>query len=230
MKKETKPISIAELKRKSAERIKELYQKPAAKISLEVIISVLAIVFLAVFAIQPTLSTMSQLVKDIEDRKKTSETLSKKIQALSEANTQLMQIKSDLKLLDNAFPLTADMNGFLLRVERIASNHSIIVETLHSSKLPKNTTTAKDKSSVLPLPIQLTAKGSYIDMRNFLLELQAIDRFISVEDMSISSDTENEQIAHTQQVRVNIQGYYFGISTEVQKDNDKKGSSGEVDL
>jgi len=228
MKDKQKNISIAELRQKSLARAKDLYQKPAAKISLEVIISVLAIVFLAVFAIQPTLSTMSQLVKDIEDREKTAEALNKKVQALSEVSTQLTQLKNDLKLLDSALPSTPDINGFLLRVERLATDHSIILTNLNSSNVPKNLTSPKNQSDVQSLPIQLIAKGPFSNMKSFLNDLQKLDRFVSVENITISTE-QKETETKEQQVRATIQGYFFGTPVNPVDEKQEKTKTSSSD-
>jgi hypothetical protein len=56
-------------RQKLIRNLNAFYQKPVAKVSLELFLSVGTIIFFAMFAIRPTLLTMSDLVKEIEDKR-----------------------------------------------------------------------------------------------------------------------------------------------------------------
>jgi uncharacterized protein (UPF0333 family) len=47
------------------------YQRPVAQVSLELVFSVIAIIVLTAAAIRPTLTTMSNLIHEIEEKKST---------------------------------------------------------------------------------------------------------------------------------------------------------------
>jgi uncharacterized protein (UPF0333 family) len=61
----------------------DFYQKPIARVSIELILSVLIVILFAVFAIRPTLITMAELVKEIEDKKELSEQMNLKLASLA---------------------------------------------------------------------------------------------------------------------------------------------------
>ena len=51
------------------------YHRPVAQVSLELFLSVATVVFFAVFAIRPTLVTMSNLIKELEDKRQLDQQL-----------------------------------------------------------------------------------------------------------------------------------------------------------
>ena len=67
-----KKISFASsevLRERTMRELQQFYQKPIAKVSAELLATLIVVIVLAFFAIRPTLLTMSQLLKDIDDRK-----------------------------------------------------------------------------------------------------------------------------------------------------------------
>ena len=61
----------------------EFYNQPIAKVSLELFLSIVAVIFFAIFAIRPTLLTMSDLIKELQEKEVLNEKLSQKTAALS---------------------------------------------------------------------------------------------------------------------------------------------------
>jgi Tfp pilus assembly protein PilO len=97
----------------------DFYKNPVAMVSLELIFSILAVVFFAVFAVKPTLQTMSLLVKEIEDKRALDEQLAQKIASLNTAQAQYQQFSSQFYLLDEAMPKTASLMTGLKIVEKL---------------------------------------------------------------------------------------------------------------
>ena len=115
------------IRNRSMQELQKFYQKPIAKVSTELIITIVAVMFLALAAIGPTLTTMSQLLKDIADRKTTDQALTKKIAALSTVSNEVLALQKDLAVLDLTIPNTSDIDGLLRRIEKIAAEHKLVV-------------------------------------------------------------------------------------------------------
>jgi HAMP domain-containing protein len=67
-----------------------------------VILTLGASIFFALFAINPTLSTISKLKKEVEDRKFAESMLTAKINSLSSLSTEYEIIERDLELVYDA--------------------------------------------------------------------------------------------------------------------------------
>ena len=119
-----------------AKTLNEFYQKPVARVSLELFLSVGAVIFFAIFAIRPTLVTMSDLVKEIEDKRDLDQKLTQKIASLSTAQTTYLEVQDRLYLLEEALPTTPDVIHAIKIVEKIASEQNILIDRTFFPKEP----------------------------------------------------------------------------------------------
>ncbi len=82
----------------------KFYKQPVGKVSTELFLSIFTIIFFAVFAIKPTLTTMSDLVKEIEDKQKLNKQMQQKVTALATAQTEYEKFQDQFYLLDQSLP------------------------------------------------------------------------------------------------------------------------------
>jgi len=80
------------------------YQKPTAKVSVALLLTIFTIIFFAVFAIRPTLLTVAELVKKIQDKKESLTQIEQKAAQLASAQQAYIAAQSNLPLLDLALP------------------------------------------------------------------------------------------------------------------------------
>ncbi|HAV15530.1 MAG TPA: hypothetical protein DCX25_04330 [Candidatus Pacebacteria bacterium] len=204
-------VTFSMIRNRSMQELQKFYQKPIAKVSTELIITIVAVMFLALAAIGPTLTTMSQLLKDIADRKTTDQALTKKIAALSTTSNEVLALQKDLALLDLALPNTPDIDGLLRRIEKIASEHNVVLSSVQTSSVPRETTpdgqtpeqsaqpgqkpAAKTSSATPAVPQQnavtaflltISVKGSYLDIHDFFQALLSADRYLTVDTLIIN--------------------------------------------
>src|SRR5258708_18911937 len=84
----------------------QFYDRPVAKVSMELVFSVVMVIVFAVFAIRPTLVTMANLSKEIQDKKDLKDQLGQKAAALNTLQAQYLALQNRLPVLDNALPTT----------------------------------------------------------------------------------------------------------------------------
>ena len=82
------------------QRIKQVYKKPEIRVPTEIILSVFASLFLIMTAIRPTLITVAELRKKIEDQTLIETKLKTKIKKLISAREQLDEFELNLPLFD----------------------------------------------------------------------------------------------------------------------------------
>ena len=204
--------------------LQQFYQKPIAKVSAELFGTLIVIIVLAFFAIRPTLLTMSQLLKDIDDRKKTSEDLSKKIATISTLSAEYPAVKNEVALLETIIPNTPDFDGFMRRLEKIAANNTLIIESIQATQLPKETTindgintgenTAPQMTSFV---ISINFKGEYAKVRNTLNDLVMMDRYVTLDSLTLNArrnDLDNTNVLYT---TANLHVVYYGTPPPAQK-------------
>lgn len=186
----------------------DFYNKPVAKVSLELFFSLAAIIFFAVFAIQPTLKTMTELVKEIEDKRALSEKMDQKIASLSTAQSQYREYSDQFYLLEEAIPRSAVLVDSLKVIEKLASENNIIIESINLSDVPDDLNIAgSDNAERVILTFNVNISGDYLDIRQFVEALISSRRMLIVDQINFSLANNQEYQYLTATVRINAPYY-----------------------
>ncbi|HEX9817847.1 MAG TPA: type 4a pilus biogenesis protein PilO [Patescibacteria group bacterium] len=189
----------------------QFYHNPVAMVSFELFLSIGAIIFFSLFAIRPTLATMADLIKEIEDKQKLSTQLSQKAAALNIAQDNFTNVQEQISVLDEAIPLGADLAHTLKVIEKVASDQSLAITNLTVLKIP--TTPPEDipfsQLTRQTMSIQLTATGSYEAIRGFAEQLQDSRRSFVMDRIIFT--TEDSRGQRTLEAVLLIGAPYFGL-------------------
>ncbi len=191
----------------------QFYERPVAKVSSEVLFSIFAVIFFAIFAIRPTILTMSDLIKEIDDKTALEQQLTQKIAALSTVQTQYLNEQNRLVVLDKALPSTPDFEGALLLIEKVASDHNLAIVTVEAKEIPQPDPATIDFSQKTRLskPILVTVTGTYPDIAQFVDGIRNLQREIVVESVSFSLSDAQGKKRLTSTVVLSLQ--YFGAQS-----------------
>jgi Tfp pilus assembly protein PilO len=186
----------------------DFYKNPVAKVSLEVIFSIVAVLFFAIFAIRPTLQTMSELIKEIEDKRVLDEQLGQKIASLSTAQSQYQLYSQQFYLLDEALPKTAQLNHSLQVVEKIASDNGLVIQSINTSSVPEELVEATALTANREtLTFNVDVAGDYLNIRQFIEDLINSRRLMIVDQVSFSMGSSRNQRNLNAIIRVNLPYY-----------------------
>lgn len=166
----------------------QFYDRPIAKVSLELFFTIGAVIIFAIFAIRPTLQTMGALVKELDDKRALNQRLAQKVAALSTAQTQYQSLQERLTILDEAIPPTPEFEEALLVIEKIASESQLTIISLQAKEVPKEPETDVPfaQKSRVSRPIVLTVIGDYPSIRELIENLQSNRRVLSVDTVVFS--------------------------------------------
>lgn len=192
--------------------VTRFYEQPVARVSFELFITIMVIMFFAVFAIRPTLLTMSDLIKEIQDKRSLDQSLTQKVAALSTAQTEYLNLQSRLSILDRAIPPEPELVTALKILEKLASENQIAILTIGTGKLPQQRPTSASTPTTPPTRQNLTfiisIVGDYASIRNFISSLQSTQRMIIVESIIFTINQEQNTKALEANITVNMP--YFG--------------------
>lgn len=182
-------------RRKQLEQtLTRFYQNPVAKVSLEIFLSISAVIFFAVFAIRPTLTTMADLVKEIEDKTKLNQDLQKKIAALGTVQASYVQVQSRLPLLDEAIPTSPKLIEGIKILEKVASEKRLIITNISVGELPAEIpTTVTEKSERKFVPVSITITGEYTQIRDYIESILGLRRVMIVDTIIFSKNDQRGQ-------------------------------------
>lgn len=203
--------SPAVLRDRTVHQLQQFYQKPIAKVSTELLATLTAVIVLAFFAIRPTLLTMSQLLKDIEDRKTTSEALSRKIAALSTLSTEFPGFRNEIALLNIVIPDTPDFDGFARRLEKIAADNNLIISSLQVSQIPPEAAFNPNAPAELTsFTVAVNFKGDYTKVRSAIQNLLNMDRYVTLESVVLNAKRDEIEKTNILLTTVNLRVWYYG--------------------
>lgn len=178
-------------------QIRGLYQKPIAQTSTALILTLATAAFFGLAAIKPTLSTVSQLMREIEDKKEVESKLSQKLTALSQAQEVYLQYQDKLSTLDIAIPPTQNIKLFLLQLEFLTWENKTPLESMQIQPLTllsqiQETTPPADSFSSFTTTLTVWGKDRS-EFYRLLQSFDTLDRIISVESVTFNlNDKENE--------------------------------------
>lgn len=174
---------IKDLVNKSNQYLNVQQNKQRVVAYIYIILSLFSLSFFGLFAIGPTLSTISELNKEYADGKNVLKQLQDKNSNLRSLNAQYLQIQPNLSLITNAIPDSPNVSQLTRQVEVLATKNNLVLQKLDTGLLElypaKNSNT-----SIFSFMFSTTVSGSEKDINNFIVEIINIDRIIGIERLS----------------------------------------------
>jgi Tfp pilus assembly protein PilO len=162
------------------------------------IFTFLALSFLAIFAINPTLSTIIELQKQYEDSQFVHEQLTTKMNNLSSLQQQYNTLSDDLVFVYDALPQNASVPTLVGQLSALAEESSIEIKGIRIS--PVILSDVKAKQSIKThssFSFTLEAEGEYESMMNFAASLTNFNRLVTIETISMTKNQVNNNMLLT---------------------------------
>lgn len=146
-----------------------------------------ASIFFALFAINPTISTIVKLRKEIEDSRFVETKLTQKITSLSNLSTEYTKIQEDIPYILDAIPDQPEAPTLTSQIQSIAKSANVKITDLQIS--PIGLTSQSTSSSSSSFNFSLTGESSYENLQKFISELINMQRILSIDSISLSKST-----------------------------------------
>ncbi len=155
------------------------------------ILTVSASIFFFLFAINPTLSTIAKLKKQIVDAKFVEQKLSEKINNLSSLSQEYEAIKEDLPFILDAVPNSPQAPILVGQIQSLAQQSSITITDINIS--PVNLS-SKDTLKSSLFTFEITGKSNYENSKKFLSDLINMQRAVSLDSIQISKSISADEV------------------------------------
>lgn len=174
--------------------VEPIVSDPMVRGYFTLVASVFLIAFFLVAAISPTVTTILNLVKKIDDQKKTLVLMDTKISNLVLAQESYSQIEGQLPLLFSAIPLLPDPAGILTDTVGVGSGSGVVVKGVLFGDISLSggevVPSGKSDKEYLDLGIptvqfSLTASGRSGPMQAYLENLENQSRIIRLKNLSL---------------------------------------------
>lgn len=153
-----------------------------------------ALSFFGIFAINPTLSTITELKRKLADFQFVYQKYVVKRQNLSILQNAYGSLSGDLPLIANALPQKPEVTKLVGQMNTLLSRSHLQVISLKTMGVeitPDRQLSSKGASS---FAFTLEAMGTYDDILSFIQSVVQANRLITVETVSISKDTKKNAL------------------------------------
>ncbi len=149
-------------------------------------------VLLIVFAIVPTIRTVTEINKEIKEKERITTALEAKIKALNELDNQFNSNKEVFKDISLIFPTSQNFSLFLANIDAIVTRNNFTLSSIGFSSYKQSAADSnKLKLSVLsPYAVSLSVKGSRMNLISFLKDLEGLPMYPVVESINYSNDVD----------------------------------------
>lgn len=166
------------------------------RIFLELLLSLITITFFSIFALKPTLLTISQLLKDNKEKQELVNKMNQKIENIAKAQNIYEQNIEKLSIIENAVPNTPTPENLLRQIEGVAYINSV---TLLGSSVNEVTLIGEEKKkqskdqvknlpeNVKTLSFSINVTGAYSSLFSFLSNLENLRRPLIITSVNITS-------------------------------------------
>ncbi len=193
---------IKDLKKsKYAELIPDFKEEKTRKFTT-LALTIIALSFFSLFAINPTLSTIAKLNKEIEDNKFVHEQLQRKINNLTELQQKYSQVQQDLSSIYSSIPQKSDIPLLVGQIQTLARENSLEVTSLQTFQVEVSEGGSKNKFTSFSFSVN--ANGNYQNISEFINDLVNMQRIINIENLAITRRT-----TETNSLQLSLRGTAF---------------------
>ncbi len=184
------------------ENLQQFYTRPVTRVSLELLLSLTTVIFFALFALRPTINTMSRLVREIEEKREIDDALSKKIASLSTAQNEYLTYSDRLQILDTAIHQELSLENALIYLEYTAAEAGVNLAGLQIRNFPlalsdetSEPSAAIDQMANREIGIytaQVSFEGDLTSIKSLFQGLESIRPLLAVQGFALSVREERE--------------------------------------
>lgn len=157
---------------------------------LYIIFSFIALTFFGIFAIGPTLTTISDLNKQFEEKKVALKLLEDKNAALRSLSAQFNEIQQDLTLIDSAIPQSPQIGELTRQLEVLSVKNGLIMQKLDTGLM--ELFPAKNLNSpIFSFTFSVNVTGSEQDINRFISDVINMERIVGIDKLTTGKKLDN---------------------------------------
>lgn len=177
---------------------------PAVRVSVELLLTLFTISFFVIFALRPTINTISDLVSQIRSQEEIKTKLEQKITNLARAQELWTREKAKVSLIEQAIGKTPEPDIYIKQVEKLAVSKGLSISFLKVEEVGlkgevknKEQNKPKKTKSTDFIDTAVSVTGSYGSLLSFLEGLENLRRTINVTSISFVSTKNPGQSQNT---------------------------------
>ncbi len=174
------------------------FKKEKAQKFTTVVLTLIAIIILALFAINPTLSTIANLQKQLDDAKFVGDRLEQKINNLSVLQTKYNSIQTELPTVYEAIPKSTEAPKITGQLQTLIKDSSMKLVSIQVSNI-----VSSKKGDFSYYTFNITTQGTVENALIFLEKVETMQRVADISNISINVSSFDKSL------QFNLQGKVF---------------------
>lgn len=170
-------------KNKYLQFMPDLKEEKTQKITT-LILTLIALSFFGLFAINPTISTITELNKQLIDNKLVDQKLGQKINNITVLQQKYTSLQPDLPIILGAIPKDPEVPLFAAQVQSVANSSNVVIDSFQTFEVEINKNPNLKKYS--NFTFALATEGTYNDLSNFLSNFSNMQRVVQVDILSLT--------------------------------------------
>lgn len=156
---------------------------------ITIALTIFALSFFGIFAINPTISTIANLQKQKEDNTLIEKKLDDKRENLAKLSTTYTTLEADLPYVFAAIPKNPDIPNLTGQIYSLGKTANITINRIQTTKveLTKKQEGTQDYSSFI---FTIDASGSYPNLKQFIDSLADFNRIITLDSIAINKSSD----------------------------------------
>ena len=170
-----------------------------------IIFTLIAVVLFGVLAVNPTLSTIVKLRKELDDKKFLENSLQEKIKNLKILQQKYLEIQPDISYVLSAVPSKPNAPTLLAQIQALAIKSNINLTNLQNLTVELFSQKIQEEKKYYSFSFSLNGTGEINNIQTFTTHLTDMQRIINITNFSIDQTSDN-----INQLRFTMQGnaYY----------------------
>lgn len=140
-------------------------------------LTLITIAFFGFFAIGPTIGTITDLQKQLDDSKFVNEALQKKIANLTTLQTKYTDIQTQLEPVLAAVPLDPGFDSLAGQLHQLATQTNVQINRIQT--LPLDLSPTALKAQYLAYAFGIECQGDLVSLQNYMTQLANFNRLIT---------------------------------------------------
>ncbi len=163
------------------------FQKEKTRNITTLVLTLVTLSAFGLFAISPTLSTIAQLQKQLDDNQLVQKKLEQKIANLELLQRQYNLIEKDVPLILAAVPQTPSTSRLVGQLQTIALSSAVKITRIQVFQVELSQSKTPDNASFV---FSIGVEGPSENVSKFLLLLSDFDRIVAIDILSINKQEE----------------------------------------
>lgn len=190
------PFQIPEAEKYLSSLLPRLQEKRVQSFTT-ITLSLITLSFFGIFAIAPTLSTITDLKKQISDNEFVNQQLQQKISNLTALQTVYQKIQGDLPVVYAAIPEDPQVTQLVGQLQTIAQQSQVTLQNIQTLPVDISATTTTQYNS---FTFAMDVVGPYDNIQTFLQTLTGFNRITTIDALAITKPL-SQQGSYTLSIR-----------------------------